>query len=114
MESGHAIWNLELHKSLICRDLILKLNNAEVKEQQQVKISDRLETLENLNDNVDVNRAWENIRGNIKTSAKDSLDHYKLKWHKFWFYEECSKLLGRRKQAKLQWLQRQSLNTLIP
>jgi hypothetical protein len=29
--------------------------------------------LENFNDNVDMNRARENIRENIKTSAKESL-----------------------------------------
>jgi hypothetical protein len=34
--------------------------------------------LENFDDNVDMNRAWENIRENIKTSAKDSLGHYEL------------------------------------
>jgi hypothetical protein len=28
-----------------------------------------------------------------------------LKSHKPWFYEECLKLVDRRKQAKLQWLQ---------
>jgi hypothetical protein len=26
--------------------------------------------LENINDNVDMNRAWENIRENIKTSLR--------------------------------------------
>jgi hypothetical protein len=34
--------------------------------------------LENFDDNVDMNGAWEDIRENIKTSAKESLDHYKL------------------------------------
>jgi hypothetical protein len=28
-----------------------------------------------------------------------------LKKHKPWFYERCSELLGKRKHAKLQWLQ---------
>jgi hypothetical protein len=52
-----------------------KLNDAEVKEQYQVKITNRFAALENIDDNVDMNRAWENIRENIKTSAKDSLGH---------------------------------------
>jgi hypothetical protein len=30
--------------------------------------------LENLDAEVDINRAWETIRENIKISAKDSLD----------------------------------------
>jgi hypothetical protein len=29
--------------------------------------------LDNLSDNEDINRAWENIKENIKTSAKGSL-----------------------------------------
>jgi hypothetical protein len=60
--------------------------------------------LENFDDNVDMNRAWENIRENIKTSAKESLGHYKLHQHKAWFDVECSNLIDRRKQSKLQWL----------
>jgi hypothetical protein len=56
-----------------------KQNDAEVKEQYQVKITNRFTALENCDDNVDTNRAWENIRENIKT---DSLSHYKLKQHK--------------------------------
>jgi hypothetical protein len=55
-----------------------KLNDAEVR----VKISNRFAALENFDDNVDINRAWENIRGNISTSVKASLGHYKLKQHK--------------------------------
>jgi hypothetical protein len=44
-----------------------KLNDAEVKEQYQVKIKNRFAALENFDDNMDMNRAWENIRENIKT-----------------------------------------------
>jgi hypothetical protein len=54
---------------------------------------------------MDVNKAWETIRENIKMSAKNSLGYYELKKHKPWFNERCSKLLDHRKQAKLQWLQ---------
>jgi hypothetical protein len=47
----------------------------------------------------------ENIRENIKTSAKDNLGYQKLKRNKPWFEDECPKLIDQRKQAKLQWLQ---------
>jgi hypothetical protein len=61
--------------------------------------------LENLRVSEDINRAWQNIKENIKTSAKDSLDLYKLKQHKPWFDEECLHFLDQRKQATMQWLQ---------
>jgi hypothetical protein len=64
--------------------------------------------LENFDDNVDMNRTCENIRENIKTSAKESRGHYELQQHKPLFDDECSKLIERRKQAKLQWLQNPS------
>jgi hypothetical protein len=38
-------------------------------------------------------------------SAKESIRHWEGKRHKPWFDEECSELVDRRKQAKLQWLQ---------
>jgi hypothetical protein len=44
-------------------------------------------------DNVDSNKAWDNIRENIKMSAKVSLGHYDLKQHELSFDKECSKLL---------------------
>jgi hypothetical protein len=52
--------------------------------------------LENCDGNVDMNTAWENIRENIKASAKERLGHYELH-HKPWFDDECSKLIDRRK-----------------
>jgi hypothetical protein len=47
-------------------------------------------------DNGDINRAWDNIRENIKISAQESLGYCESKDHKQWFGEECSKLLDRR------------------
>jgi hypothetical protein len=38
--------------------------------------------LENLKDSKDINRAWENIKDNIKTSAQERLGLYELKQHK--------------------------------
>jgi hypothetical protein len=61
--------------------------------------------LEDLDTEVEINSAWETIRENIKISTKESLGYLELKKHKTWFDERCSKLLYRRKQAKLQWLQ---------
>jgi hypothetical protein len=47
--------------------------------------------LENLDTEVDINRAWETITENIKISAKESVGYYELKKHKPWFEEGCSK-----------------------
>jgi hypothetical protein len=52
------------------------------------------------NAEVDIDRAWETTRENIKNSAKESLGYYKLKKHKPWFDKGFSKLLDQRKQAK--------------
>ena len=56
-------------------------------------------------DSEDINRAWENIKENIKTSAKESLGLYELKQHKPQFDEESSQFLQQKKQAKMWWLQ---------
>ena len=61
--------------------------------------------MENLNVVEDVNRAWENIKENIKTSAKESLGLHELKRHKPWFDKECVGFLDQKKQAKMQWIQ---------
>jgi hypothetical protein len=82
-----------------------KLNEGEVKEQYQVTIKNRFSALENLEDNGDINTAWGAVRENIQISAKECIGHCEAKHHKPWFDEECLKLVDRRKQAKLQWLQ---------
>ena len=61
--------------------------------------------MENLNDNEDMNRAWENIKKTIKISAKESLGLYERKQYKPWLHEERSQFSDQRKQANLQWLQ---------
>ena len=45
----------------------------------------------NLSDDEDINSAWESIKENIKTSAKERLGLYELKQDKQWFEEECSR-----------------------
>jgi len=46
-----------------------RLRNLEVRKQYQIKISYRFAALEYLNDSKGINRARENIKENIKTSA---------------------------------------------
>jgi hypothetical protein len=54
-----------------------KLNDVDVNEECQVKISNRFAGLENLDDNdVDVNRAWEVIE---YESFSYSLGYYEFK-----------------------------------
>jgi len=79
-----------------------KLNKPEVREQYQIEITNRFATLENLNDNEDVNRIWENIKENIQTTAKGSLGLHEFKQNKHWFDEECLGFLVQRKRAKMQ------------
>ena len=71
----------------------------------QTEITNKIAALENLSDNEDINRAWKNIKENIKTSTKDSLGQREFKQHKPWFDEECLHFLDERKQAKMQWVQ---------
>ena len=59
--------------------------------------------LENVNDDEDVNRTWENIKENIQTSAEESLVVHELKQNKPRFDEECLGFLDQRKWAKMQW-----------
>jgi hypothetical protein len=49
----------------------------------------RFAALENVNDSEDINRDWESIKVNIKTSAKESLGLYEFEAGKPWFDEEC-------------------------
>jgi hypothetical protein len=44
-----------------------KLNELEVRKQYQIEIPNRLVALENLSDSEDINRAWENMKENVKT-----------------------------------------------
>ena len=81
------------------------LHDLEVRKQYQIEVSNRFAALENLSEGKDINKAWENIKENLKTSAKESLGMYKLKQHKPWFGEECLDFLDQRKQAKMQWVQ---------
>jgi len=62
-----------------------KLNVLGVKEKYQIEITNRFAALENLNRDENVNRAWENVIENSKTSAKENLGLHEWKQHKSWF-----------------------------
>jgi len=49
-----------------------KLSELDVRKHQN-EISNGYAAFENLNESEDINRAWENIKEYMKTSAKDSL-----------------------------------------
>jgi hypothetical protein len=50
-----------------------KLNDLEVMKHYQIEITNIFAALENLSDGKDINRDWENINEDIKTSDKESL-----------------------------------------
>jgi hypothetical protein len=66
-----------------------KLDDVEVKEKYHVEISNRSAALESSDKSFDIKNAWESIRENIKTLAKDNLGYQKLKHNKPWFDDEC-------------------------
>ena len=90
-----------------------KLNELEVRKQYQIEITNRFAAFENFNDDEDVNRTWENITQNIKTSAKESLGLHELKQHKPWFDEECLSSLNQRMRATTQWVQDPSQSNIF-
>jgi len=59
-----------------------KLNELEVRKQYQIEITNSFTALENLSDDKAINRAWENIKENIKTSAIKNRGQHELKQHK--------------------------------
>ena len=62
-----------------------KLNELEVRKQYQIEIINRFAAMENLNNDENLNRTCENIKENIKTSAKANLGLQELKQQKPWF-----------------------------
>ena len=52
-----------------------KLNDPEVRKQYQTEITNRFAALEHVSEDEDINRAWESIKENIKTSATESLSY---------------------------------------
>ena len=66
-----------------------KLIELVVRKQYQIEFTNRFVALENLCDEEHINRAWVNIKENIKNSANKSIGLHELKHHKQWFDEEC-------------------------
>jgi hypothetical protein len=62
-------------------------------EKYQIKISNGFGALEKLDDDMDINRAWESIRKNMKASATDSLGYCELKQHKPWTNGKVLKII---------------------
>jgi hypothetical protein len=56
-----------------------KLNELEVSKQYQIVITNSFAAVGISSDGKDINSAWENIKENIKTSAKGSLGLHELK-----------------------------------
>ena len=81
-----------------------KLNDLEVRKQYQIEITNRFAGSGNLSEDEEINRGWESIKENIKTSATESLGMHEMKQHKPWFDEESLGILDQRKQAKMQWI----------
>ena len=93
------------HNCDVERFNLRKLSKLEIRKQYQNKVSNKFVTLENLHYYKDINRVWENIKVNIKTSVKKSLCLYELKQYETRFDEECLSFLDEGKQTKMQWLQ---------
>jgi len=64
---------------------VRKLNEVDFRKQYQILITNSFVALENLSDDEEINRSWENIKENIKTSAKESKSLHEMKQHKAWF-----------------------------
>jgi hypothetical protein len=75
----------------------MRLNDVEVREKCQIKISKRLATFENSDDSEDIKMARETMRENSKTKGKNSTSHFEQKQHNKCFDKKCSKSLDKRK-----------------
>jgi hypothetical protein len=84
---------------------VRKLNNLEVRKRYQIEITNSFEALQDVSEDEDINRAWESIKENIKSSATESLGMHEMKHHKPWFDEGRLGILDQRMQAKMQWIQ---------
>ena len=74
-----AVRKQAAQKSDGARFNLRKLNDLEVRKQYQIEIKNRFAALENVSEYEDINRAWENIKENIKTSATESIGMHEMK-----------------------------------
>jgi hypothetical protein len=82
-----AVSKRMVKKMYVERLNLKQLNEKELKEQYQVTIRNKFAAQENVDDDGDINRAWDTIREKIKISAKESIGLYESKSHKPWFDE---------------------------
>jgi hypothetical protein len=94
-----AVGKRMVKKTDVERFNLNQLNEVEVKEQYQVTIKNKFAALENIEDNGDINKAWETIRENIRISAKGSIRLCESKSYKPWLDEECLNYSGCRSQV---------------
>jgi hypothetical protein len=52
--------------------------SKQARQKFDVEISNRFSALESLDESFHIYNAWESIRENIKTSAKDNLGYHRL------------------------------------
>ena len=69
---GLAVSKLTAQKLDVGKFTLRKLSELEVKEQYQIKVSNKSAALEKLYDSKDINRTWENIKENIKPQLIES------------------------------------------
>jgi hypothetical protein len=62
-----------------------KLSEIVVRKEFQIELSNRFAALENSSVSEDINKAWENVKQNIRISAKEMLGLYGRKQNKPWF-----------------------------
>jgi hypothetical protein len=65
-----AVSKQEVKNFDVERYKLRNLRELEVRKQFQINISKRFALLGNLNEREDINRAWENIKENLKTSDR--------------------------------------------
>jgi hypothetical protein len=83
-------WSKQAAQKFYMEQLNLrKVNKIKVREQYELKISNRSATLESLDECGDINRASTEIRENNKLAAKGSPSTCEYKLHKPWSEEEC-------------------------
>jgi hypothetical protein len=73
-----AVSKQTVHRVQMERFNLKKLNEVDGKQQYCVEISNRFAAFILLDAEMDINKAWETIRENIKLSAKENLDYYEL------------------------------------
>jgi hypothetical protein len=71
-------WRLAVGKRMVKKmDMerfdLKQLNEKEAKEKYQVTIKNKFAALEILDNDVDIKRAWDIIRENMKISAEESI-----------------------------------------